>query len=40
MARFPALGRISGDWGGGQGLAEEALWHAIRAEDGRARRPR
>ncbi|MET7329602.1 BadF/BadG/BcrA/BcrD ATPase family protein [Nonomuraea sp. NPDC005650] len=35
VARFPALGRISGDWGGGQGLAEEALWHAVRAEDGR-----
>ncbi|MET7510670.1 BadF/BadG/BcrA/BcrD ATPase family protein [Streptomyces albidoflavus] len=34
-ARFPALGRISGDWGGGGGLAEEALWHAARAEDGR-----
>jgi N-acetylglucosamine kinase-like BadF-type ATPase len=34
-ARFPALGRISGDWGGGAGLAEEALWHAARAEDGR-----
>ncbi|WP_214109162.1 N-acetylglucosamine kinase [Acrocarpospora catenulata] len=35
VARFPALGRISGDWGGGSGLAEEALWHAVRAEDGR-----
>ncbi|MFB4273850.1 MULTISPECIES: N-acetylglucosamine kinase [unclassified Nonomuraea] len=35
VARFPALGRISGDWGGGQSLAEEALWHAARAEDGR-----
>ncbi|WP_308250762.1 N-acetylglucosamine kinase, partial [Nonomuraea rhizosphaerae] len=35
VARFPALGRLSGDWGGGQGVAEEALWHAIRAEDGR-----
>ncbi|MEV3973894.1 BadF/BadG/BcrA/BcrD ATPase family protein [Streptomyces sp. NPDC050698] len=34
-ARFPALGRISGDWGGGWGLSEEALWHASRAEDGR-----
>ncbi|MGW0188722.1 N-acetylglucosamine kinase [Streptomyces sp. NPDC003362] len=34
-ARFPALGRISGDWGGGWGLAEEALFHAARAEDGR-----
>ncbi|MEU4574429.1 N-acetylglucosamine kinase [Nonomuraea sp. ATR24] len=35
VARFPALGRISGDWGGGQGVGEEALWHAVRAEDGR-----
>ncbi|MFD0319087.1 N-acetylglucosamine kinase [Streptomyces flavalbus] len=34
-ARFPALGRISGDWGGGGALAEEALWWAARAEDGR-----
>lgn len=34
-ARFPAIGRISGDWGGGSGLAEEALWYAARAEDGR-----
>ncbi|GAA3832139.1 N-acetylglucosamine kinase [Streptomyces chiangmaiensis] len=34
-ARFPALGRISGDWGGGWGLADEALWWAARAEDGR-----
>ncbi|MEU8588079.1 BadF/BadG/BcrA/BcrD ATPase family protein [Streptomyces sp. NPDC048664] len=35
IARFPALGRISGDWGGGWGLAEEALWWAARARDGR-----
>ncbi|GAA4294206.1 BadF/BadG/BcrA/BcrD ATPase family protein [Streptomyces venetus] len=34
-ARFPALGRVSGDWGGGWGLSEEAMWHASRAEDGR-----
>ncbi|MFH8972704.1 N-acetylglucosamine kinase [Streptomyces sp. NPDC017890] len=34
-ARFPAIGRLSGDWGGGWALAEEALWHAARAEDGR-----
>ncbi len=33
--RFPALGRLTGDWGGGQGLAEEAMWWAVRAEDGR-----
>ncbi|MFJ8308266.1 MULTISPECIES: N-acetylglucosamine kinase [unclassified Streptomyces] len=34
-ARFPALGKISGDWGGGGGLAEEALFFAARADDGR-----
>ncbi|GLW57394.1 N-acetylglucosamine kinase [Kitasatospora phosalacinea] len=34
-ARWPALGRLTGDWGGGGGLAEEAMWHAARAEDGR-----
>jgi N-acetylglucosamine kinase-like BadF-type ATPase len=34
-ARFPALGDISGDWGGGHHLAERALWHAARGEDGR-----
>ncbi|MCQ4045424.1 N-acetylglucosamine kinase [Streptantibioticus rubrisoli] len=33
--RFPAVGRISGDWGGGVELAEEALWWAARAADGR-----
>ena len=33
--RFLALGRISGDWGGGGELGPEALWWAIRAEDGR-----
>jgi N-acetylglucosamine kinase-like BadF-type ATPase len=33
--RFPALGQISGDWGGGSGLGAEALWHAARDEDGR-----
>ncbi|MDJ0379787.1 BadF/BadG/BcrA/BcrD ATPase family protein [Streptomyces sp. G-G2] len=34
-ARFPALGQLSGDWGGGGGLAAEAMWWAARAEDGR-----
>jgi len=34
-ARFPALGRISGDWGGGWELGEQAVWHAARAVDGR-----
>jgi N-acetylglucosamine kinase-like BadF-type ATPase len=35
VTRYPALGTISGDWGGGLGLGIEVLWHAIRAEDGR-----
>lgn len=34
-ARFAALGTISGDWGGGSQLGEQALWHAARAMDGR-----
>jgi N-acetylglucosamine kinase-like BadF-type ATPase len=33
--RFLAFGALSGDWGGGLGLGQAALWHAIRAEDGR-----
>jgi N-acetylglucosamine kinase-like BadF-type ATPase len=33
--RFPAVGTISGDWGGGMDIGGAALWHAIRAEDGR-----
>lgn len=35
VARFPALGRLSGDWGGGADLGAETLWLAVRAEDGR-----
>lgn len=35
VSRFPSLGRVSGDWGGGLGLGEEVLWHAVRGEDGR-----
>jgi N-acetylglucosamine kinase-like BadF-type ATPase len=35
VVRFLALGMISGDWGGGWHLGESALWHAMRAEDGR-----
>jgi N-acetylglucosamine kinase-like BadF-type ATPase len=35
ITRFPAVGSISGDWGGGADLGRGALWHAIRAEDGR-----
>lgn len=37
-ARFPALGRLTGDWGGGHYLGEEALWYAVRGEDGRGPR--
>ncbi len=33
--RFLALGRFTGDWGGGFGLGEEVMWWAMRAEDGR-----
>jgi N-acetylglucosamine kinase-like BadF-type ATPase len=33
--RFPSLGEVTGDWGGGQHLAQLALWHAARGEDGR-----
>ena len=33
--RFPAMGTFSGDWGGGHELGEAAMWHAVRAEDGR-----
>jgi N-acetylglucosamine kinase-like BadF-type ATPase len=33
--QFPAVGTISGDWGGGSALGMEALFLAVRAEDGR-----
>ncbi|WP_242868698.1 N-acetylglucosamine kinase [Microbacterium oxydans] len=33
--RFPALGPLSGDWGGGAELGDSVVWHAARAEDGR-----
>jgi N-acetylglucosamine kinase-like BadF-type ATPase len=33
--RFPALGPLSGDWGGGAELGDAVVWHAARAEDGR-----
>jgi N-acetylglucosamine kinase-like BadF-type ATPase len=33
--RFPAIGHVSGDWGGGVDLGSSALWHAVRARDGR-----
>jgi N-acetylglucosamine kinase-like BadF-type ATPase len=34
-ARFASVGHISGDWGGGGGLWQEAMWWAARAVDGR-----
>jgi N-acetylglucosamine kinase-like BadF-type ATPase len=34
-ARFAAVGHISGDWGGGGNLWQEAMWWAARADDGR-----
>ncbi len=33
--RFAAVGHISGDWGGGGHLWQEAMWWAARGEDGR-----
>jgi N-acetylglucosamine kinase-like BadF-type ATPase len=36
-ARFPALGAITGDWGGGADLGLAALGKAVRADDGRGR---
>jgi N-acetylglucosamine kinase-like BadF-type ATPase len=35
IVRFPSVGVISGDWGGGGTLGTEALFLAVRAEDGR-----
>jgi N-acetylglucosamine kinase-like BadF-type ATPase len=35
VLRFPSVGAISGDWGGGGTLGTEALFLAVRAEDGR-----
>jgi N-acetylglucosamine kinase-like BadF-type ATPase len=32
---YLALGWLTGDWGGGSSLAQEAVWWAARAEDGR-----
>src|SRR5262249_58660558 len=34
-ARYLAHGDLTGDWGGGEGLGEQVMWHAMRAEDGR-----
>lgn len=33
--RFLALGRLTGDWGGGWYLGQEVMWWSMRAEDGR-----
>jgi N-acetylglucosamine kinase-like BadF-type ATPase len=35
VARYLSFGATSGDWGGGLDLGAAALWHAMRAEDGR-----
>ncbi|MFL5946679.1 MAG: N-acetylglucosamine kinase [Gaiellaceae bacterium] len=37
-ARFPALGEITGDWGGGYDLGKSAVFAAARSEDGRGPR--
>ncbi len=34
-ARYLALGTLTGDWGGGGGLAQAVMWHAMRGWDGR-----
>jgi N-acetylglucosamine kinase-like BadF-type ATPase len=34
-SRFLALGHMTGDWGGGMGLAQEVMWWSVRSEDGR-----
>jgi N-acetylglucosamine kinase-like BadF-type ATPase len=34
-ARFPALGQITGDWGGGSDVGHAALYSAVRSQDGR-----
>ena len=36
--RFPALGELSGDWGGGRDIGIAAVGAALRGEDGRGRR--
>jgi N-acetylglucosamine kinase-like BadF-type ATPase len=33
--RYLALGELTGDWGGGWGLAKAIMWHAMRGSDGR-----
>ncbi len=36
VARYLSFGTLTGDWGGGSGLASAVMWHAMRAWDGRA----
>ncbi len=36
--RFPAVGGISGDWGGGTDVGGMGLWYSLRAQDGRGRK--
>jgi N-acetylglucosamine kinase-like BadF-type ATPase len=38
QVRFPSLGEISGDWGGGGDIGLAAQWSASRSEDGRGPR--
>jgi N-acetylglucosamine kinase-like BadF-type ATPase len=33
--RYPALGILTGDWGGGHALGQHAMYAAVRGEDGR-----
>jgi N-acetylglucosamine kinase-like BadF-type ATPase len=35
VARYLALGTLTGDFGGGLGLSMEIMWHSMRAGDGR-----
>jgi N-acetylglucosamine kinase-like BadF-type ATPase len=35
VARYLALGTLTGDWGGGLGLVQAVMWHAMRGWDGR-----
>ena len=37
-ARYPALGELTGDWGGGGHLGRVAMYAAVRGEDGRGPR--
>lgn len=38
VTRFPAVGPISGDWGGGSEIGSLAAWYAVRSEDGRGQK--